>query len=175
MKRLIKKSGKQVGILYHYTNFYHLLSILNGNILKSGIVGRDNISFTRDKNFLSSERLIEGTQCCLVIDGDKLSNDYKIKPYSDQQFLKGNEEGYSLESEEIVKEDISPIIPYIIEIRIFKDQVRLIRLDRMFEYIYQYKNIRELSKLSELEKKDLVLNNIKNYIQDKFGIPVVIE
>ena len=117
MKRLIRETAKQVGILYHYTSINSLKKILNGNILKSR---GDYISFTRNQNFDFIPRQIgNALECRIEIDGDKLSNDYKIKPYNDEEFTKNNPT--KMEQEEMVKGYISPIIPYIVKIILYKD------------------------------------------------------
>jgi hypothetical protein len=82
----ILREGKQVGDIYHYTS-------INGdaiiNILKSGklrpsparMEKKGYISFSRDRSLnytLGSSK----TQVRITIDGDKLSNKYKITPYS---------------------------------------------------------------------------------------------
>ena len=64
---------KQVGILYHFTNFSFLPKILESNSLKSNY---PYISFTRNKNYCPE------CQVRILIDGDKLSDKYKIEPYS---------------------------------------------------------------------------------------------
>ena len=115
MKRLIKENGKQVGTLYHYTSMGNLMMILDANSLYSRM---NSICFTRDQNFNSCNREVSGLDCRLEIDGDALSNNYKIEPYSDQKFVE--DDPTRLESEERVSgERISPIIPYIKKITIY--------------------------------------------------------
>jgi len=112
---LIKEEGKQVGTLYHYTSISNLMMILDTNTLYNR---RKNICFTRDQNFNSCDREISGLDCRLEIDGDSLSNNYKIEPYSDQKIV--NNDPKKLESEEKINEEtISPIIPYIKKITIY--------------------------------------------------------
>ena len=88
--------GKQVGTLYHFTYIPALREILNTNILgdAEGLeygepelyrtnIASDNkygrISLTRNKNFNSVH--IKNPSVCLVLDGDKISQNTKIKPY----------------------------------------------------------------------------------------------
>jgi len=113
------KEAKQIGILYHYTKISGLFSILKSNKLKVGLspsyLTRDKVSYvvsmTRDKNFHKINRdFIGGVEVRLVLDGDRLSNKYKIKPY--QAFL------FKGESEEVIFEDIDNISKYIKEIDI---------------------------------------------------------
>jgi hypothetical protein len=64
---------KQVGILYHFTMIHALGKILETNSLKSHY---PYISFTRNKSFETS------SQVRIVIDGDKLSDKYRIEPFA---------------------------------------------------------------------------------------------
>ena len=82
------QESKQVGILYHYTLYDYLDYILQQNELKSSkdVTSHYVISFTRDKNFHKTRRKIMGTECRIVIDGDKLSNEYSIKPIAEKGF-----------------------------------------------------------------------------------------
>jgi len=118
IKLLIKEEAKQVGTLYHYTSISNLKRILNSDVLR--IDSKNSISFTRNQNFDYVIRGIGSSlECRLEIDGDKLSNNYKIKPYNEQGFTINDPKKF--EQEEIVKENISPIIPYIIKITLYKD------------------------------------------------------
>lgn len=115
--KYILNEMKQVGILYHYTNIINLLSILTTNKLISKNV--PYISFTRDKLFHKNTRYnIGGMECRLVIDGNKLSNNYKIKPYSyhfyDLPDVKNDES-----EEKIDTNVIKNIDKYIIDIELF--------------------------------------------------------
>ena len=80
--------GKQVGILYHYTDKKGLDGILKSNSIESSeefylYEDLHFISFTRNKNFhkkgMSFDVKIEYR---IAIDGNKLSNRYKIKPFA---------------------------------------------------------------------------------------------
>jgi hypothetical protein len=114
--------GKQVGTLYHFTNMFSLLDILKTNTLKASNKFEKQklptVSLTRDK--LGDIGGVGGTGTKTVrisIDGDKLSNKYKITPYnyySNYPDFKESED----EMEEIIQGDINNITNYIIEIRI---------------------------------------------------------
>ena len=94
LKNLLE--SKQVGILYHYTTFEAGLKILQSNQLKSGEAADSTktkpvfaISFTRDKRFHNLKTLVfhassfgNTPQLRFTIDGDKLSNRYKIGSYA---------------------------------------------------------------------------------------------
>ena len=84
---------KNVGTIYHQTSLRSFLQIISNNTL---VCGRSyNVSFTRNFNYE-----VEHTNGCikLVVDGDKLSDHYKINPISNF----GNTDEY----EEMVNRDI---------------------------------------------------------------------
>ncbi len=111
----ILKEAKQVGPLYHFTNFNGLKGILSSNTLKvgddssfdsGGNVG--NVSLTRNKNMWISNYRIE-------LDGNKLSNNYKITPYAYDYDR--------TETEEYINRDIKNIKNYITGISVCTDKV----------------------------------------------------
>ncbi len=107
--------GKQVGILYHFTSLSGGESIIKSNTLKP--INYDFISLTRDKNLYKTSDHIEGGLVRLTLDGDKLSDNFKIKPYDeDQRKIHG-----SFESEERINKPIKNIKDYIIKIDIILD------------------------------------------------------
>ena len=113
---------KQVGTLYHYTSIPALLNILKQNSLKINPSGRPYISFTRNKNFHKTARFGLGgnMDCVIIVDGDKLSNNYKIEPY--QYHFKDYDnipQSSKDENEEIVKKSILNLKKYIIGIKCF--------------------------------------------------------
>lgn len=83
-KKIVEKileEAKQVGLLYHATRLDDILDILKENILYAQ---RDiGISTSRTKEFFLTNNLfgLGKWNACLVLDGDKLSNKYKIKPF----------------------------------------------------------------------------------------------
>jgi len=136
--------AKQVGTLYHMTSLSNAYKILNDDILKSSLntrnVGVDYrydftnhfddwefnpftgprykkmdeltpfVSFTRDANV---RRM--GRDVVFVVDGDMLSNRYRITPYS----IFGNKEEGD-EKEERINGDVNNFSKYIVKIHIPK-------------------------------------------------------
>ena len=104
----ILNEAKQVGSLYHSTSGENLISILKSNTLKVnqegnyGMTLTNQNSFTRDKNYRPGDYTIE-------IDGDKLSNNYKIKPFAYDYNNRS-------QAEEVVRQDINNLSKYIISI-----------------------------------------------------------
>jgi len=134
----ILKEAKQVGIIYHYTTFEAGLKILQSNQLKSDHTAESTnakpvfgISFTRDKRFNNANRAVDFTnssfgrtpQLRFTIDGNKLSNKFKIQPYSQQGAFSKDKK--SFESEERVTSDKLFTIPL---------SNYLISIDLLFEY-----------------------------------------
>jgi len=85
----ILREAKQVGDIYHYTRLE--MGLIN-KILKSGqlkpsgdrMENKGYISFSRDRA-LGLTLGPSKTQVRITIDGDKLSNKYKILPYAQQE------------------------------------------------------------------------------------------
>ena len=79
------KEAKQVGILYHWTSLNKLANIIKTNTIlpsHSGHGEYDWVSLTRSKD-KNQFGIAESSDCVIVLNGDKLSNNYKIKPYHD--------------------------------------------------------------------------------------------
>ena len=75
--------AKQVGDIYHFTSYENTISIINDDFnLKSFGNNSDNsyISFTRNRN-MTSPTVYRDVR--ITIDGDNLSNKYKIEPFAD--------------------------------------------------------------------------------------------
>ena len=125
--------GKQVGILYHYTDLQNLKSILSdGCILKAGRRSHEEyISFTRLGSFLPKHLSHFGI-CRFVVDGSKLSNKFKITPdskhrkftYDSDGIINGNvwqnKPPEKLQGEERYYGKSLNIKPYILKIQILK-------------------------------------------------------
>ena len=139
LKNLLE--SKQVGIIYHYTTFEAGLKILHSNQLKSGETDDSTksnpiygVSFTRDKRFYNNHNIgfdIDSTgqrpQVRFTIDGDKLSNKYKIAPYAQNALIspvfRKNSEHYEAEERVISNK------PFMISLSNY-----LISIDVLVEY-----------------------------------------
>ena len=121
---------KQVGTIYHYTTIKNFPDILITNKLKSIY---KQVSFTRDKNFHKTERSV-GTEIRFTIDGDKLSDKYKINPYHDKYL---DFEDYDRdEKEEIIKGEVKDIMKYVKSIEII-DPKKIDYTGRTFHLKYK--------------------------------------
>ena len=153
------KEGKQVGNLYHVCTLDAFVNRIiedkelgtKDNLHSSGkyknalLKTYDAVSFTRDPLFVVPTWTVQGAQILFqfVIDGDKLSDRYKITPYN------GNYTDSELhthpkyfEKEEVVIGPITNFKSYIKEVRfdiknlIFKDTTDVIEdLEKVKEYL----------------------------------------
>jgi hypothetical protein len=106
LKDLLKEA-KQVGTIYHFTTLGGLQSILESDVLRAQ---RDYISFTRNKSYYPWSTTVK-----ISVDGDKLSNHYKIEPYHDsEKLISGSDEA----EERVMKKQIQGISKYVINIEI---------------------------------------------------------
>jgi hypothetical protein len=118
--------GKQVGTLYHFTSLKNLLSIIQNNTLIASNttdfidkkIKLQCISLTRTPN-KKQFSIASESGCVLVLDGDKLSNNYKITPYHDPNQYYFSDEEYD-EMEERICKDILNLNKYIIKIILYK-------------------------------------------------------
>jgi hypothetical protein len=123
--------GKQVGILYHVVNMYGLEHDLENNRF-DGTVGTDKtVSFTRCKDYIKYGEY--PVLARFVLDGDKMSNNYKFTPIDEFPDRLGDYNNYPDECEEISK-TINNINKYIIKIEIFKKILNQIKSDDDDDY-----------------------------------------
>jgi hypothetical protein len=120
--------AKQVGVIYHYTTFENGLKILQSNELKGADAADSThanlvyaVSFTRDKRFHNNHNVGfdvgsfgQRPQVRFTVDGDKLSNKFKVQPYSQQGVFSKDKKSFEAEERVISNKPFSiPIIPYI--------------------------------------------------------------
>jgi hypothetical protein len=120
--------GKQVGVIYHYTTFENGLKILQSNELKADHTADSTnanpvyaVSFTRDKRFHNNHNVGfdvssfgQRPQVRFTVNGDKLSNKFKVQPYSQGGAFSKDKKGFEAEERVISnKTFFIPIIPYI--------------------------------------------------------------
>ena len=165
--KLKKFEAKQVGTLYHVCTLKAYLEWIvpkdtlqaSGKYYNWVYDGDDYVSFTRDKYFVVGTKSVQKSKVLvqLVIDGDKLSEHYKIGPYNDFVFgpdgehVDGSDPKYR-EKEEAVKGPIKNLSKYIKEIRIdvfdmdkgTLSQIRKAKLDganvKYFHFIKGYQD-----------------------------------
>ena len=138
LEKLLFNERKSVGTLYHICDAKAFIKyILPKDQLKASgeytnhlYGGNKWISFSRNKNYTLAHDLsqLSGVFIRLVIDGDKLSDKYKVRPYNDVQFDVdsgdfldiGDEEDVPAyrEQEEAVRGPINNLSRYIKEIQL---------------------------------------------------------
>jgi len=187
--------SKQVGILYHFTNLVSLYYIIREKRLSSlrsvesfenlmnsyNLHDKSNwvyISFTRNKNFYKTTTDLDHPATCrITIDGNKLSNHYKIYPIN--YFDCVNEEA----EECVVVQDELNISNYILKIEIptlknFRIEVKngidedeyKYKLEHLTEYFdLEYEKFQNNQKyFNTFTKKlyEIIINNIRydNYL-----------
>ena len=167
----ILNEGKQVGTLYHGTNSMNsFFEILNSDTLKTHCDvtshyhkdysenSRASISLTRAKS------TADGYPIYFELDGNKISNNYKIIPFRDQFSLDGdeNEDEYEYtklnnnEFEERIYKNITNLHKYIIKVVIKKALIE--------QEINRLKSARNLpyTPIQSWDEFLNKLNNIKN-------------
>jgi len=122
------KEAKQVGTIYHYTTFESGLKILKSNKFKSSDADDSTntkpvfaVSFTRDKRFHDNHvvgfdvsSIGNKPQLRFTIDGNKLSNKFKIEPYSQQSSFSKNRKGFEAEERVISNKPFTiPVSTYL--------------------------------------------------------------
>lgn len=133
LEKMLKNEAKQVGTLYHVCTLKAYLEWIapkdmlqaSGKYYNWVYGGDDYVSFTRDKYFVVGTKSVQQSSVLvqLVIDGDLLSERYKIGPYNDFAFGPDGEHVDELspktrEMEEAVKGPIKNLSKYIKEMRV---------------------------------------------------------
>jgi hypothetical protein len=124
--------AKQVGIIYHYTYIENLVAITDTQTLRP--MEYDGISFTRNKNLHRTADGSIGEEARFIIDGNKLSNDYKVRPFNyfnDNRIPGENDTKYfhnpdTDEAEEVVKEPIKELSRYVLKLEIEEESLHAI-------------------------------------------------
>ena len=156
------KEAKQVGTVYHYTTILSLLKILDDDVLGDKSLGKySRVSLTRDKNFQKRTKIIPA-ECRITINGDKLSNRYKIQPYqwnaahfSGKAATKGGEIEDQMEEE--VQGYITGISDYIQKIELFGLDLDPLPFDEDFT--------KEASKILDKPSDEITQQDIVDYVK----------
>lgn len=148
--------AKQVGLLFHCTTLEGFTDMAYHD--RIGKYPDSTICFSRDRNYnhVIGSMITQHVQ--LVLDGDRLSNKYKITPYDD-----GFTSRRRSESEERVETQITPVGPYLLAVNLInngsvQEYASETEKDNIMEFFKKYPHIRNnllpgLSKLIKLEKE----------------------
>ena len=152
--------GRNLGDLYHILDYNKLLYVLENNKITSYKAGRGRISLTRNK--MMNSYLGDGPQAMfkLVIDGDKLSNNYKIKPY---RFFSMNGMGFEEFEEQVQSKKIENAFKYIKSVVLIKK-----RTESLMRYPWMKKNQVSDYLTSIMGDNNLpnMIGNIKNKLKE---------
>ena len=175
----ILKEGKQVGILYHWTSFASLYNILQENYIKGGQRIRDDVktmqgdifygvSFTRDKFFHGWKNRHYPMEVCIIVDGDKLSNNYKIFPYND--FFDGKFKPNKKEADEMetrTNRSIENVSKYIIRIELYHNDGGASEKEQLdfIKYYGPYKNVYKGFDINNYVSIDQFKIDLCNYVK----------
>lgn len=174
LENLVFNEAKQVGTLYHICNLQAYIKYIapkdqlkaSGEFMNFLYGDNDYVSFTRNRNYNVSHSKSDDSTIFvrLVIDGDKLSEHYKIGPYNDAYWDRSTEDEYGnafggltgddddaskREQEEVVKGPIKNISKYIKEL-----QIDVTTLDED-----TIKTIKSLPRKKALQGANIVYNN----------------
>jgi hypothetical protein len=178
LKPLVLES-RQRHTLYHFTNLFHFTEMLEtrrGFCLGGLVVNKSYVSFTRNHDMKSPELRADKYAVRIVIDGDKLSNKYKITPFLDTQYVDRNSGEWE---EKIDVEDFGciNIADCITEINIMNHPL----LGHAIKHHYFGNNVyaekdedvqkHYLEKLDYIKNKDLSKHNFPINIVSKYTNP----
>lgn len=149
------REAKSLGFLYHYTVADSLLSILKKGLRgtdyinsQRGLKDRRYVSFTRN-SLLHKTYFWDKTEARLIVNGEALSENYKIESYLDsgqgvkRQSLSVDKETYSEENEERVvlplKQVFLDVKPFLLKIEILfnTDEEEIADIDDMNDPNYE--------------------------------------
>jgi len=161
--------AKQVGVLYHFCGIDRLINIIDSNQI--GIY--NSVSFTRNKIFDKTSKIFNGESVRIKLDGDKISNNYKIYPYhwGGDKFYNSKRiqsDKYEDQQEEQIDKPLKNASNYILE-----TTVKEIDLwDYLDEDHFDY--IKPIAKVYNKEPEELSYNDLEQYLLDsKFKVKIV--
>ena len=113
--------SKNLNDLYHILDYEKLLFVLNNNVIKSYKAGNGRISTTRDKMLNSYLGGSPQSIFKLVLDGKKLSEKYKIKPF---RYFSKNGQSFQEYEEQIQSREIKNVFKYIKKVVLMKQRTK---------------------------------------------------
>lgn len=122
---ILDKSLGNKNLLYHSTSFNNLLEILNDNVLYGTDTYDYGIATSRNKNYLfyindyGEIKSGEG-ECQLILDRDKIKNNYRIEPFDWEEYKRRNDKNYHQSEDKILTSKIINIKKYIVGIHLNK-------------------------------------------------------
>ncbi|MCK9319194.1 hypothetical protein [Methanoculleus sp.] len=123
---ILDKNIRNKNLLYHSTSFNNLLVILNDNVLYGTDTYDYGIATSRNKNYLfymsdyGELKSGEG-ECQLILDRDKIKNNYKIKPFDWEEYKSVKDKNYHQSEDKILTSKMVNIKKYIVGIHLNKN------------------------------------------------------
>jgi len=159
--------NKQVGELYHLVDIDKLNFIIDTNTIKS--YKFNNISLTRNILLNSYIGNNPTTIFKLIIDADKLSNSYKIKPF---RYKSMNGMFFNEYEEVVLTNNIIDAFKYIKKVVLIKSKVEMLKTNLYDEVSDWFTNIGGYNGnlpdlINKIQTKLKTLYNKDIYIQDK--------
>lgn len=123
---ILDKNLRNKNLLYHSTTFNNLLEILNDNVLYGSDMYDYGIATSRNKNYLfymnDYGELKSGKgECQLILDRDKIKNNYRIKPFDWEEYKREKDKNYHQSEDKILTSKIVNIKKYIVGIHLNKN------------------------------------------------------
>lgn len=125
-ENILDKTLRNKNLLYHSTSFNNLLEILSDNILYGTYMYDYGIATSRNKNYLfyidefGEIKSGEG-ECQLILDRDKIKNNYRIKAFDWEEYKRLKDKNYHQSEDKILTNKIIDIKKYIIGIHLNKN------------------------------------------------------
>lgn len=123
---ILDKNLRNKNLLYHSTSFNNLLEILNDNVLYGSDMYDYGIATSRNKNYLfymsdyGELKSGEG-ECQLILDRDKIKNNYKIKPFDWEEYKSMKDKNYHQSEDKILTSKMVNVKKYIVGIHLNKN------------------------------------------------------
>jgi hypothetical protein len=158
--------AKQVGILYHVVDKYAFAHNLINNRFDGTVGINKTVSFTRCKDYTKYGE--SPVLARFILDGDKMSNNYKFTPVDEFPDRLGDYDNYPDECEETTK-TVNNINKYIIKIEIFKEILNQIKLDDDDDFEFEDDDDDDFEDDEEDDNDGndykILINIIKNYLE----------
>ena len=187
LNEAVALEAKQVGTIYHVCTLDSYLKYVvpKDQLSSSGdwynwvYKGNEYVSFTRNKNCVVKLREDDDILVQIVVDGDKLSNNYKIGPYNDFAFdgstgSRVKDDASLREQEECVKGPIKNLSKYVKEVRIDFRYLDSSVISTLKKHIGELGNCVYYNFVSDKHPKFAKLMHGKNKLQNETPISELI-
>lgn len=162
--------SKQVGKLYHFTTLKNMIRIVNNNSIGKDFgygynlkKNYDFISFTRNKNLYKITKIIPA-ECCFIINGDKLSENYKIFPYQyGKNDIFSGINGFEKIEDQFEERVQGPIKNF----SIYCNEIKIIDISEWDTFCHEEDNIEDIAGIVGIIPEEITELDIINFINKK--------